>query len=295
MAVRGGRRPGPELTLPAPSALELDRRAFRARRSRRSTLVALGSTLAFAVVAYLVVTRSPGWPRVQSTFFSLDNARAAFPDILRGLWLNVQVLLIGGLCVVVLGLGLAVLRTLRGPAFAPLRLLATGYVDLFRGMPLIITLYLVGFGLPALRLQGVPTSPFVLGTLAIVLTYAAYVAEVFRAGIESVHPSQRAAARSLGLTHRQMMRIVVLPQAVRNVTPALLNDFVALQKDVGLISVLGAIDAVRAAQIEVGQTFNFTPYVVAGLLFVLLAVPSARIADAVSARARRRQQSGSAL
>jgi polar amino acid transport system permease protein len=156
-------------------------------------------------------------------------------------------------------------------------------------------LYLVGFGLPALRLEGVPTSPFVLGTVAIVLTYSAYVAEVFRAGIESVHPSQRAAARSLGLTHRQSMRIVVLPQALRTVTPALLNDFVALQKDVGLISVLGAVDAVRSAQIAVGQTFNFTPYVVAGLLFVLLAVPCARVADAVSARARRRQQSGGLL
>ncbi len=281
--------------MPAPSQLELGRRAYRARRSRRSTLVALASTLLFAAVAYLVVTRSPGWPRVQATFFSLEAARNSFPQILRGLWLNVQVLLVGGVCVLVLGLGIAVLRTLRGPAFAPLRILATGYVDLFRGMPLIITLYLVGFGFPALRLQGLPTSPFVLGTTAIVLTYSAYVAEVFRAGIESVHPSQRAAARSLGLTHRQTMRIVVLPQAVRNVTPALLNDFVALQKDVGLISVLGAIDAVRSAQIVVGQTFNFTPYVVAGLLFVLLAVPSARVADAVAARARRRQQSGSLL
>jgi polar amino acid transport system permease protein len=304
VALRRRRRAGPQLTasltggapgLPAPSQLELDRRAYRTRRSRRSTGVALLSTLVFAVVAYLVVTRSPGWPRVQTTFFSLSAARDAFPDILRGLWLNVQVLVIGGLLVLVLGLGIAVLRTLRGPAFAPLRLLATGYVDLFRGMPLIITLYLVGFGLPALRLQGVPNSPFVLGTLAIVLTYSAYVAEVFRAGIESVHPSQRAAARSLGLTHRQTTRIVVLPQAIRNVTPALLNDFVALQKDVGLISVLGAVDAVRAAQIQVGQTFNFTPYVVAGLLFVLLAVPSARIADGVAARARRRQQTGSVL
>ncbi|MCW2583877.1 MAG: polar amino acid transporter, inner rane subunit [Klenkia sp.] len=281
--------------MPAPSELELGRRAFRARRSQRSTLVALGSTLVFFAVAHLVVTRSPGWPRVQATFFSLDVARESFPEILRGLWLNVQVLVVGGLCVLVLGLGIAVLRTLRGPAFAPLRILATGYVDLFRGMPLIITLYLVGFGFPALQLQGLPTSPFVLGTTAIVLTYSAYVAEVFRAGIESVHPSQRAAARSLGLSHRQSMRIVVLPQAVRNVTPALLNDFVALQKDVGLISVLGAIDAVRQAQIIVGQSFNFTPYVVAGLLFVLLAVPSARIADAVAVRARRRQQSGSVL
>ncbi|MGY1615571.1 amino acid ABC transporter permease [Geodermatophilus sp. SYSU D00691] len=281
--------------LPAPSDLELSRRAWRARRARRSTGIALLSTLLFAVAAYLAVTRAPGWPRVQATFFSWSVAVDAFPEILEGLWLNLQVLAVGGVLVVLVGLLLATVRTLRGPAFAPLRIVATAYVDLFRGMPLIIVLYLVGFGFPALGLQGVPTSPFVLGTAAIVLVYSAYVAEVFRAGIESVHPSQRAAARSLGLTHRQTMRLVVLPQALRTVTPALLNDFVALQKDVGLISVLGAVDAVRSAQIIVGQTFNFTPYVVAGLLFVLLAVPSARLADHVSARARRRQQSGSLL
>jgi polar amino acid transport system permease protein len=280
---------------PAPSDLELSRRAWRRHRARRSTLVALTSTLLFAVVAYLVVTSAPGWPRVQATFFSPTVAWESLPVILEGLWLNLQVLVVGGFLVLVVGLLIAMLRTLRGPAFAPLRIVATIYVDLFRGMPLIIVLYLVGFGFPALGLQGVPTSPFVLGTAAIVLVYSAYVAEVFRAGIESVHPSQRAAARSLGLNHRQTMRIVVLPQALRTVTPPLLNDFVALQKDVGLISVLGAVDAVRSAQILVGQSFNFTPYVVAGLLFVLLAVPSARLADAVTARARRRQQSGSLL
>jgi polar amino acid transport system permease protein len=302
VALRRRRRPRPQLTaapagaaLPPPSDLELSRRAWRRGRARRSTLVALLSTVVFAVVAYLVVTRSPGWPRVKTTFFNLEVGAETFPAIVRGLWLNLQVLVVGGLLVLVVGLLVAMTRTLRGAAFAPLRIVATGYVDLFRGVPLIIVLYLVGFGLPALRLQGVPTSPFVLGTLAIVLVYSAYVAEVFRAGIESVHPSQRAAARSLGLTHRQTMRIVVLPQALRTVTPALLNDFVALQKDVGLISVLSAIDAVRAAQIAVGQSFNFTPYVVAGLLFVLLAVPSARLADAVNARARRRQQSGNLL
>ncbi|WP_204264364.1 ABC transporter permease subunit [Geodermatophilus normandii] len=305
MALRRRRRTRPVLStvlsgggspaLPPPSELELGRRAWRRSRARRSTLVALASTLLFAAVAYLAVTSSPGWPRVQATFFSPSVALESLPDIARGLLVNLQVLVVGGLLVLLVGLGTAALRTLRGPAFAPLRLLATAYVDLFRGMPLIIVLYLVGFGFPALGLQGVPTSPFVLGTAAIVLVYSAYVAEVFRAGIESVHPSQRAAARSLGLTHRQTMRIVVLPQALRTVTPALLNDFVALQKDVGLISVLGAVDAVRSAQIQVGQSFNFTPYVVAGLLFVLLAVPSARLADAVTARARRRQQSGSLL
>ena len=302
MALRRRRRPRPVLSaglpgggLPPPSELELGRRAWRRRRARRSTLVALASTLLFAVVAYLAVTSSPGWPRVQATFFSPSVALESLPDIARGLLVNLQVLVVGGFLVLVVGLGTAALRTLRGPAWAPLRILATVYVDLFRGIPLIIVLYLVGFGFPALGLQGVPTSPFVLGTAAIVLVYSAYVAEVFRAGIESVHPSQRAAARSLGLSHRQTMRIVVLPQALRTVTPALLNDFVALQKDVGLISVLGAVDAVRSAQIAVGQSFNFTPYVVSGLLFVLLAVPSARLADAVSARARRRQQAGGLL
>jgi polar amino acid transport system permease protein len=301
VAGRRRRRPRPVLTTlvrggtPPPSDLELSRRAWRRSRSRRSTLVALLSTVLFAAVAYFVVTRAPGWPRLRTTFFNLEVGRETLPAIAKGLWLNIQVLVVGGCLVLVIGLLIAVARTVRGPAFAPLRIVATTYVDLFRGMPLIIVLYLVGFGLPALRLEGVPTSPFVLGTIAIVLVYSAYVAEVFRAGIESVHPSQRAAARSLGLTHRQSMRIVVLPQALRTVTPALLNDFVALQKDVGLISVLGAVDAVRAAQIAVGQSFNFTPYVVAGLLFVLLAVPSARLADAVSARARRRQQSGGLL
>ena len=151
----------------------------------------------FAAVAYLVVTRSPGWPRVRTTFFNLDVGIEVLPRILEGLLLNLQVLVVGGLLVLLVGLLVAVMRTLRGPAFAPLRIVATIYVDLFRGMPLIIVLYLVGFGLPALRLQGMPTSPFVLGTIAIVVVYAAYVAEVFRAGIESVHPSQRAAARSL--------------------------------------------------------------------------------------------------
>jgi len=301
VAVRRRRRPRPQLTAGttgahwAPSELELSRRAWRDRRTRRSTLVAVLSTLLFAVAAYLAVTSAPGWPRVRATFFSWPVAVDSFPEILRGLWLNLQVLVVGGVLVLVVGLLVASVRTLRGPALAPLRIVATAYVDLFRGMPLIIVLYLVGFGFPALGLEGMPTSPFVLGTTAIVLVYSAYVAEVFRAGIESVHPSQRSAARSLGLTHRQTMRLVVLPQALRTVTPALLNDFVALQKDVGLISVLGAIDAVRSAQIIVGQTFNFTPYIVAGLLFVLLAVPSARLADAVSARARRRQQSGSLL
>ncbi|MDT7580619.1 MAG: polar amino acid transport system permease protein, partial [Pseudonocardiales bacterium] len=242
-------------------------------------------------VVLVGLTSTPGWPRVQATFLNPRIAWSSLPTILAGLWLNIRVLVVTEIGVLALGLLIAVLRTLRGAVLFPLRALATGYVDLFRGVPLLIALYLVGFGVPALRLQGVPTSAAVLGTITLILIYSAYVAEVFRAGIESIHPSQRAAARSLGLTHRQAMRLVILPQAVRRVLPPLLNDFVALQKDVGLISVLGAIDAIRAAQIVQSRTFNFTPYVVAALLFVLLAVPTGRIADVVAARAARRQGS----
>ncbi|HEY2696383.1 MAG TPA: amino acid ABC transporter permease [Pseudonocardiaceae bacterium] len=272
-----------------PSELQQDRLAYRRSRARRSTLVALVSTVVFAAAVWFGVTSSPGWPRVRSAFFDLPTAAGSFTDILAGLWLNVRVLVVCEVLILVLGLAIAGLRTLRGPVWFPLRALATGYVDLFRGLPLIICLYLVGFGLPGLRLTGIPNDPVVLGGISLVLIYSAYVAEVFRAGIESVHPSQRAAARSIGLTHAQTMRIVVVPQAIRRVLPPLLNDFVALQKDCGLISVLGAIDGVRAAQIDVARFYNFTPYVVAGLLFVVLAVPCARLADAAARRLARRE------
>jgi polar amino acid transport system permease protein len=271
------------------SPLAVERSTYRRSRARRSTAVALLSTVVFAAAVGIGLVNTPGWPRVQATFLDLETAWESLPPILAGLWLNIRVLVVAEVGILVLGLAVALLRTLRGPVFFPVRALAIGYVDLFRGVPLLIALYLIGFGLPALRLQGVPTDAAVLGTIALVLVYSAYVSEVFRAGIESVHPSQRAAARSLGLTHRQTMRLVVLPQAVRRVLPPLLNDFVALQKDVGLISVLGAVDAIRAAQIESARSFNFTPYVVAGLLFVLLAIPTGRIADVVAARAARRE------
>jgi polar amino acid transport system permease protein len=274
---------------PPASALATERQRYRRARARRSTLVALASTLVFAALVGWGLTSTPGWPRVQQTFFSPSVAWQALPQVLAGLWLNLRVLVVAEIGILVLGLVIAFLRTLRGPVFFPVRALATGYVDLFRGIPLLIALYLIGFGVPALRLQGVPTSAAVLGTITLILIYSAYVAEVFRAGIESIHPSQRAAARSLVLNHRQSMRLVILPQAVRRVLPPLLNDFVALQKDVGLISVLGAVDAIRAAQIVSARTFNFTPYVVAAVLFILLAVPTGRIADAMAARAARRQ------
>lgn len=274
-----------------PSELELARRATRRRTSTRSALIALLSTVVFVGVVAVAVASSPGWDGVRASFFNPEIALASFPAILAGLWVNIQVLLVAAVAVAALGTFLAVLRSLRGPVFFPLRALAAVYTDLFRGMPLLIVLYLVGFGIPALGVFG--RVPVVLwGTIAIVLTYSAYVAEVLRAGMEAVHPSQRIAARSLGLSHAQTLRIVVIPQGVRKVVPALMNDFVSMQKDVGLISVLGAVDAVRAAQIQVAQSYNFTPYIVAGLLFVAMSLPMIRLTDAVAARLARREQNG---
>ncbi len=256
-------------------------------------LVSLASTLVLAALAWVTIINTPGFARVQQTFFDPEVFVGALPRVWDGFLLNLRVLAVAAIGVLLLSVAIAALRTLRGPVFFPLRALAAGYTDLFRGLPLIIVLYLVGFGVPGLFGSAGPRIPAeVLGTIALVLVYSAYVSEVFRAGIEAVHPSQRLAARSLGLSHGASMRLVVLPQAVRKVTPALMNDFVAMQKDVGLISVLGAVDAVRAAQIETAQSFDFTPYVLAGLLFVLLALPLIRLTDWYTARLRSREQIG---
>ena len=277
------------------SAVELGRRSYRKKQTTRSVVIALVSTVVFAAVLWITVIRTPGFERVQQTFFDPAVAVDAFPRVLQGLWLNIRVLFFAAIGVAVFGLLLASIRTLRGPVFFPLRALAAVYTDVFRGTPLIIVLYLVGYGIPGLEFTDTRIPAEVLGTVALILTYSAYVSEVFRSGMEAVHPSQRLAARSLGLSHGKTLRLVVLPQAVRNVTPALMNDFVAMQKDVGLISVLGAVDAVRAAQIETSAAFNFTPYVVAGLLFVLLALPLIRLTDYLTARSRAREQIGTIL
>ncbi|MGW7201013.1 amino acid ABC transporter permease [Streptomyces chryseus] len=275
-----------------PSARRLERERHKRARTRRATAVAALSTLVTGAVLFLVVTRSPGWPRTRETFFSAEYAREALPEVVDGLWLNLRLLAVCGAAVLVIGMLLAVARTLRGPVFFPLRALAAAYTDFFRGLPLIICLLLVVFGVPALRLAGVTTDPVLLGGAALTLTYSAYVAEVFRAGIESVHPSQRAAARSLGLSSGQALRFVVLPQAVRRVVPPLLNDLVSLQKDTGLVSIAGAVDAVYAAQIIASKEFNYTPYVVAGLVFVALTIPMTRLTDWVTARTDRRRAQG---
>ncbi|HET8927047.1 MAG TPA: amino acid ABC transporter permease [Microbacterium sp.] len=276
-----------------PSALELDRRAYRRRRSQRSVLVAIASSVAFAVIVWALLINTPAWSDVQRAFFSPEVALQALPRVWDGFLLNLQVLGLSVITVGVFSLLLAVLRTLRGPVFFPVRVIVAGYTDIFRGLPFIIVLFLFGFGLPTLIDTRIP--PIVLGTLCVTLTYSAYVAEVIRAGIEAVHPSQRLAARALGLGYVQTLRRVVLPQALRKMTPPLMNDFVAMQKDVGLISILGAVDAVRAAQIVTAQTYNFTPYVVAGILFILLAIPTIRLTDWYTARLREREQSGSML
>ncbi|MHA7986161.1 amino acid ABC transporter permease [Rathayibacter sp. CAU 1779] len=274
-----------------PSPVALDRSRFRKRQSSRSVIIALVSTVVFAVVVWLAVVNTPGWALVQQSFFDPKTAWEALPSVLLGLWTNIQVLFFAAIGVAIVATLLAGIRSLRAPVWFPLRFLATAYTDLFRGLPVLIVLYLVGFGIPALGVfPRVPAQ--VWGTIALVLCYSAYVAEVLRAGMEAVHPSQRFAARSLGLTHTQTLRLVVFPQGIRKVTPALMNDFVSMQKDVGLISVLGAVDAVRAAQINVAETYNFTAYVVAGLLFVLISWPMIRLTDWYTARAQKREQMG---
>lgn len=275
-----------------PSQRRIERERYRRTRARRSTAVAALSTLVTAVVLYLVVVDAPGWPRTKETFFSASFAREAFPKVLEGLWLNVRLFVVCGVVVLVLGTLIAVARTLRGPMYWPVRALATAYTDFFRGLPLIICLSIVVFGIPALQLQGVTNDPVLLGGTGLVLTYSAYVAEVVRAGIESVHPSQRAAARSLGLTTRQTLRYVVLPQAVRRQVPPLLNDMVSLQKDTSLVSIGGAVEAMRSADIIVGRSLNYTAYIVAALLFVALTIPMTRFTDWVTARMDRRRSQG---
>lgn len=271
------------------SDVELGRRAYRRKRATRSILISMASTLVFALVMWFVITRSPGWERTQETFFSGEHFIKALPQVAEGLWLNIRILLVSVIGVAFFATLLAAARTLGGPIFFPVRFLAAAYTDIFRGVPFLVVLYLIGFGIPALN----PTTRIpvaFLGAVALILTYTSYVAEVLRAGLESVHPSQRYAARSLGLTHGQTLRHIIVPQAIRKVTPALMNDFISMQKDVGLISVLGAVDAIRGAQIYQAMTYNFTSYVVAGLLFIVMSFPFIRLSDWYTARLRQREQ-----
>jgi polar amino acid transport system permease protein len=274
---RGGRTGPPVIARP-------DRRAERAaakraKARRGATIAALSTIVVLGGLALLIVT-SPGWDSVKDTFFDAQEFKDTFPDILSAFWLDVRVFCVVEVAVLLLGLIVALMRINRAAALFPLRLLAVVYTDLFRGIPVILLIYLVGFGIPALDLEGLPTEPVVLGGIALTLSYGAYVSEVYRAGLRSVHRGQRDAALAIGLTERQAMRHVILPQAVRRVGPPLLNDFIALQKDVALISILGvAGEAFRVAQIQAASDFNYTPLLGAALLYLAVTIPLARLLE----------------
>ena len=256
-----------------------EREAAKRAKARRNALVAiLSSVVVIGGLAALVVT-SPGWPTVRETFFNWGEFKNSFPEVLSGFWLDVKIFLVVEVAVLVIALIIALVRVNRSPGLFPVRLLGTVWVDLFRGVPTILLIYLIGFGVPALELEGWPTDPIVLGGIALTLSYSAYVSEVYRAGIKSVHRGQRDAALSVGLTEAQTMRHVILPQAIRRVAPPLLNDFVALQKDVALISIIGPQEAFRVAQIFQGENFNYTPIIAAALLYLVITVPLARVVD----------------
>jgi polar amino acid transport system permease protein len=256
---------------------------------RRDLLVSSISTVVFIAAVVALIVASPGVNKVVESFFSTAGFEDSFGTVSEGFWLNVKLMLLAEVLVLVVGLAIAVIRSLPGPALAPLRVVAVVYTDVFRGVPLLLVVFMVGFGLPALQLSVISDqSVFAYGVIALVLVYSAYVAEVYRAGIDSVHPSQAAGARSLGLTQWQSMRFVVLPQAVRRVIPPLLNDFIGLQKDTALVSVLGLVEAARAAEQYASTTFNFTGYTMAALLFIAITIPLARVTDYLIERDRRR-------
>ncbi len=288
MASEGDRRAGPEVAARSSKVLG----GWGAGDGRRGVAVALASTIVFFAVVVLAVTHSPGWPEVRRTFFSWSEFRSSLPEIAHAFKLNVKIFCISEVFILAFALLLAIIRSLPGPVFFPLRALAIVYADFFRGVPTILVIAILGFGAPALQLKHVPTSTTFWGIVALVLIYTAYVSEVYRAGIESVHPSQEAAARSLGLSRGQALRHVILPQAVRRVIPPLLNDFIGLQKDTALVGILGAVEAFNQSQIDTDATFNYTPYLAAALLFVAITIPLARFTDWLILRDRRRRQAG---
>ena len=270
-------------------ALFAGRPGGRRAETWRAVLIALVSTLIVFGLLGAVVVNAPGWPLIQQTFFNGDYWADSWPRQVAAIVTNVQLFLWAELFILPLALGVAVLRSLPGPIFFPARLLATVYVDVLRGVPGVLVIFLLGFGMPILGVEGIPTAPELWGVVALVLLYSAYVSEVYRAGIESVHPSQEAAARSLGLSRWQALRFVVVPQAVRRVIPPLLNDFIGLQKDTALVSLIGVLEVFRQAQIDESASFNFTPYLVTATLFLILTVPLARLTDWLVARDRRSQ------
>jgi polar amino acid transport system permease protein len=275
-----------------PSLRELERQAVRRQRARRDVTVASVALVVVLGLLALLITSSPGWPAVKDSFFNWDQAKAAFPEVIKGFEKNIVIFLVAEPFILVVGAAVAVTRSTVSPLMLPFRVLAVVYADVFRGIPTILLVYLAGFGIPALQLTGVTTNTMWLGTGALVLSYGAYVSEVFRAGIESIHPSQLASADTLGLSRWQSMRHVILPQATRRVAPPLLNDFISLQKDTALLSVIFVFEAMFSAQDYNNFNFNYTSLVVAAVLFIALTIPLTRYTDYLGRRALRRQFAG---
>ena len=276
--------------------MSVDRGPFARRRSREGparavAIAVLSSIVLFGAVGYAIV-HAPNWPAVQQSFLDPKVFAESLPEIVAAFGINVQLFLIAEVLILVLGLVIAVLRSLPGPVFFPIRAMATVYTDLFRAVPGILVIYLLGFGIPGLDMPGVPNDPFFWAVVALTLVYSAYVSEVYRAGIESVHPSQEAAARSLGLSRFQALRYVIVPQAVRRVVPPLLNDFIGLQKDTVLVSFIGVVEIFRVSQNKESALFNFTPYLATAVVFLAVTIPLARLTDWLSARDRRRYLAG---
>jgi polar amino acid transport system permease protein len=264
------------------------RAVYEQKRKRRSIAVATVSSLIVVTAIVLLVPRMPRWDRVRQSFFNGERFRDSFPRLLDAFILDIKIFAWSAPLILILAMMIAMARNSRSPALFPVRALTIAYTDIMRGVPIILWIYLIGFGVPGLGLDRPWNSPLLWGSVALVLTYASYVAEVFRAGIESVHESQRAAARSLGLSNWQTMRFVVIPQAVRRVVPPLMNDLVSLQKDVALVSLIGPIEILRQAGIEKAKFANFTPYIGAAVIFLSITIPLTRTTDYMMERERRR-------
>jgi polar amino acid transport system permease protein len=274
----------------APSAAPTRREVYEANIRRRSNRIALTSTAAVLLAVVILVPLAPGWEAVQRSFFNGGVFAKTFPGLLNAFLLDVMIFAWCAPLIALLGLAIALCRDVRAPALFPLRLFGAVYTDVFRGLPVVLVIYLIGFGIPGLGLPRPWNSPYIWGSLALILVYAAYVAEVIRSGIDSIHQSQRAAAASLGLSDADTMRFVVLPQAIRNVVPANMNLFIALQKDVALLSFIGPVEIFRQAGVYKSLYANFTPYVGAALIFLALTIPATRYADYLMNKQNRRRR-----
>jgi polar amino acid transport system permease protein len=264
------------------------RQAYEQRQRRRSLLIASTSTMIVISAIVVLVPRLPRWDQVRKSFFDGEIFVDSFPRLLGAFWLDVQIFLWSVPLIFALSLAVAISRNTRSPALFPLRAAAVVYTDVFRGVPVILTIFLIGFGVPGLFDSRAWSNPLIWGTAALVLSYSAYVSEEIRAGIEGVHESQRAAARSLGMSTSQTMSTVVLPQALRRIVPPMMNSLVSLQKDVALVSLIGPIEILRQAGLDKSKFANFTPYVAAAVIFLMVTIPCTRLADYLLNRERRR-------